>query len=79
VNPKDTAFNSGARACLTELISLLSDRIAQVDRDSRAICRDPQTPPVRAWVTQTEATGTIDALNWTVARVQQIRARYEAS
>jgi len=79
MDPKETSFNIGARACLTELISLLSDRIGQVDRDSREYQRDPGTSAAQSQVAFIESTGTIDALRWTIARVEELRARYGAS
>jgi len=72
-------FNQGVERVADELVSLLSDRIDQVDRDARAFCRHPDTSSTLAQVTQIEATGTIDSLRWTIARVQEIRGRYGAS
>lgn len=72
-------FNQGVERVADELVSLLSDRIDQVDRDARAFCRHPDVGATMSQVTHIEATGTIDALRWTIARVQELRGRYGAS
>lgn len=71
----EKAFTRAVERVADDLVSLLSRRIHQVDLDSRTFARNPDTAPEHGQAAMIEATGAIDALRWTLARVEELRAQ----
>lgn len=75
----EQSFNEGVRRVADELAAILTERMRQVELDAQDFCRQPDVSSTLAQVTMIEATGTVDALNWARARLDDLRAVYSAS